>query len=468
MMTLLNRLLLIIAIGMLAQVQNAVAQEQPFEAANNQDEVVNIEAGAPDSSGKLTIFRSGDKAEVNRYISRVVELKRGKALEVLPHVLRAVALEKGTARVLEYRPDGDNGVRQFIQVVTTVDQMPSVVETIEALDLPDVTSNPGVVRYSLRTRFRRASELATVLKGTVLSGEGRIYADDITNTLFIEDSHSDGKAGLSQVEFYDVPPPQIEFDIQIIEVRDDDAGKLGLDWDAWKRALGGEFIASGNWIEGNGVNAGLDWLLTLDAPTLAEFLNFATQRNHAKVVQRIKVAGNNQQSAQLSHWRRLPNLNSTGSGRADQDTVPGEYEEGLSVLVLPNISTDMVTAEIIVRSAMLSGYDERDQPILTRQDFDTIVTLEDMQTLRIGTIEKEVAVRYKRGIPLLRDLPVLGFLFGVEGRRTEKSQLHIVATPCYCNMTIYNARMKGDPGDILRMHDSVLPEFIKLEMLPVE
>jgi hypothetical protein len=146
----------------------------------------------------------------------------------------------------------------------------------------------------------------------------------------------------------------------------------------------------------------------------------------------------------------------------------GKDEEGLAVCILPLIGAEMVTADVSVQAATLSGFDEQDHPILTRQDFNTNVSLRDGQTLRLGTVEREADVAYVRGIPGLKDVPYLGRLFGAKGTRKEKSQIHIIATPCYCNAAVYAARMKDAPGPVLKMNEVKLPEYIKLDMLPLD
>ena len=158
------RLGVIAVVSVLCVVPVALAQQQPPEATNGQDERVNVDVPTsmlPD--GTLSILRSGDKLETNHYVSEVVELQNGIAYELLPHVLKAVGPEKGSTRVMKYTPPDGGRTRYFIQVVTTEEQMPSVIRTIKALDLPDVKSSTGDARYAIRMKYRAASEVANVI-----------------------------------------------------------------------------------------------------------------------------------------------------------------------------------------------------------------------------------------------------------------------------------------------------------------
>ncbi len=484
------------------------AQQQPDVAVNQQDEVVNINAPPAGDDGRLTIFRSGNKQEISHYISKVIEIKNGAALELMPHVRQAVDLEKGGARAMRYDPPGGGKTRYFIQVVTTREQMPSVIKTIKDLDLPDVKGGVGDVKHAIRMRYRRATEVAEVLRNTQLSGLGNVYGDDTTNTLFVVDLASEMVGDLAYIEFYDVPSPQVQFDVQIVEVKKEDAGKIGLDWEAWKRSVGGQIDFTGNRFEGGDTFARIDSLLTIDASALADFLNYTAQQGNADIIKRVKVTSNNVIPAVVSTSKRVPyysyertdrdpgvieetNPNVDGAGEVGKNNRPfypldnpravsitpastftrtdtGIDLEGIAVTIQPVIGTEMVTAHIDIKANTLSGFDEQDRPIVEQQEFSSAVTLQNNQPLHIGTVEKSVTLKYRRGIPGLRSVPWLKYLFSVEGTKKEESKLYIIATPCFCNQMVYEARRLGEGKDILKQVDNQAPEYIKRSMLPLQ
>lgn len=109
-------------------------------------------------------------------------------------------------------------------------------------------------------------------------------------------------------------------------------------------------------------------------------------------------------------------------------------EEGLLISIAPIISTESVLAEIDIALNTVTGYDELDRPIVTEQNLTNRFTLQDNEEILLGTLERESVVEARRGIPGLKDLPVLPFLFSVESRQTERSRLFILATPHYSNV----------------------------------
>jgi type II secretory pathway component GspD/PulD (secretin) len=463
------------------------AQIQPETAVNHQDEQINLNKSVEADTSQFTIFRSGDKAEINNYISEVVELKYAVAYELLPHVLKAVRREKGDARTLKYKDPETGGTRYFIQVVTTRDQMPSVVETIQTLDLPGVTSSAGDTHYHQRMKYRRASEVANVIASTVLSGEGAVFADDVTNTLYIEDSQSDGERDVITAEFYDVPPPQVEFEVLAVEIEEDDAGDLGLDWTAWKRALGGQFQVAGSRIEGGEGFARLDALLTVDAQALASFLNYTVQTGTANVVTNTKLTASNDRPGILSSLRRVSSFEyetvfrdpdeffgprllarqevddrtqaptwivappsqsylrnrvdslAPGASGLDPSLQDGPKAEGIYLVIQPTVGTELVTAGIRVVVNSLSGYTRLDEPILSERTLDTLVTLKNDEPFALGGLDKETTANVRRGVPGLKEIPGLKSLFSVEKETRKRSKVFLVITPHFRNQVNFDS-----------------------------
>jgi type II secretory pathway component GspD/PulD (secretin) len=433
-----------VVVALLSFSFSGFAQTQPPEAVNNQDEVVNISSPPADKDGVLTIFRSGDKQQISRYISQVIELKGAEGYEIVPHVLKAVKLEGGTARTLKYKDPSAGKTRYFVQVITTERQMPSILQTIKSLDLPGMTSSEGDLKYAVRMRHRRASEVARIMENTSVSGEGDIYADDISNTLWFKDSVSDGLRNIAYVGFYDVPPPQVEFDIKVVELSESNIRKLGLDWDAWKRNISGEFNIGMTWLEGGFFDSNMDSLLTLDAAFLADFLNYTSRSGSSKVTQRARLTASNEKPAILSEAKPVANVDLKKAG---ESVAPAS--EGLFVAITPTIGTDLVTAQIEMTVKTLEDYDKLAQPQISTRDIKTMVTLEDQKPFLIGTAERESKGEYRNGIPGLKSIPILKYLFSVEVVRKSKSRVFVIATPSLKNQITYASRtIQGDKYEV--------------------
>lgn len=449
------------------------------DSVNRQDEVVNIVLGPGEGADEaLAILRSDDKLETNDYVSTVVELKNAIAYEVVFPVREAVGLEKGVARSVVTAPQDGSAPRQFIVFSTTEEQTPSILRMIEALDVRDVANTQGSTRYAYRARYRLASDLLTALRNTRLTQLARVFADDLSNTIYMDDTKFVMEKTMEYLSFFDVPAPQVEFDVRVFELQESDVRKIGLDWDAWKRSLGGSIGATGNLFEGLDKFARLDALLVLDASTLADFLNYTTQNGHARVLKRARITATNLQPAIISENRRVPfvtyerternlpnyvieekNVTTDASGEIDPGEEPvegprvvaivppvnsrrvdrGTDSEGLEIFIQPVIGADAITADIDVTLGTADDVDSLDRPIVTTQRVQNQVTLVNGQELLLGTLEREHTVKATRGIPGLKDIPYVGKAFGVEVSHKDSGRLFVLATPSFPNF-IYGAR----------------------------
>ncbi len=481
------------------------AQEQPEVARNAQDEVININREVPPDVSRFTVFRSGDKAEINTYVSHVIELEHAPGIELLPYISRAVALEKGSARPLRYTDPETGERREFLHVITTEQQMHSIIETIRAMDLPEVRHSTGLMQYHYRMRYRRASEVAAILEQTILMPESKATADDVSNTLYIADTAGYAARNIATAQFYDVPPPQVEFEVLAVEIEEADADKLGVDWDAWKRSVGGQFGFTASSFEGGDHFARLDTLVTIDAEALASFLNYTVRTGTGQTVTRSKVTASNQRPGVVSSLQRIPSfgyttvlrdgqvlreettgvrttrgshadaartaaisppsrsfLTDTSEGTArpgatarDPSLFDGEKSEGIYLEILPTIGTDMVTADLRVVVNSLTGYTRLDQPIIAERLIDTSLTLKNNEPFAIGGLDKETRVEQRSGIPLLKDIPGVKYLFSTKTDTARKSRIFMVITPQFNSQVLYKSRsltgsrLDEDPPHIL-------------------
>jgi general secretion pathway protein D len=82
---------------------------------------------------------------------------------------------------------------------------------------------------------------------------------------------------------------------------------------------------------------------------------------------------------------------------------------------------------------------------IIKREAETSVVLVNNQTLVLGGLIRERAEIQDRGIPLLKDVPILGYFFGAKVRTITKTELLIVITP----------RVIGTPIDAARVSDEI-------------
>ena len=91
--------------------------------------------------------------------------------------------------------------------------------------------------------------------------------------------------------------------------------------------------------------------------------------------------------------------------------------------IVPEFS--MVTGDVQVGDALIRN----PQPVVDSRKADTITLIDDGQTIVIGGLKQTSVTQTVDKIPLLGDIPILGFLFRFEGDETVFQELMIFITP---------------------------------------
>lgn len=405
----------------------------------------------------------------NNYIAKSYKIENAQAIEIQSYLLRSLAYEGGVVEVM-----GADGVKdesgktvQYLFVTAPDFMIPGITEMVEQCDRPgfkffdatglDFGGGPGAVSYV--GKHRTASELTAILAGTELGNVGAFlfppFADDSTNTIYIVENPTDIADDLAALEMFDQPPLQIELEVNIYEIDEGNAGKLGLDWDAWKSFIGGQFT-----YESTAPNTFFDsdtdiysTLLTLDAGALADFLNYTVQTGTARVVTstNLTVVNSEDNPGALSGGARgtatgtpaviesmtaipFTAFNYAGDSSVDgtngRNETPMAAEEGIRVEILPFIATESITLKVNAEVHSLIGYTPKtDYPMISSRTVNSVVNLRDGEPVVLGGLERTHNVESRVGLPLLKDIPLLGYVFGKESTDKTTSKVLISLRP---------------------------------------
>lgn len=434
--------LYLLAASLLSTAAFLPAQTQPAVAENRQDEVINLDRGVSSDTESFKILRSGDKAEINRYVTKVYHLQHANPYEVLPYLRTIATLEKGNV-VTAWNPREDGTAKAWIQVNVPDFQIPSIDAAVAAYDVPEFASIPGDVKFSYRTKYRSAVEVADFIRTSTLSPDGLIRADSTTNTLYVHDSPSDFRRVLAQIEFYDIPAPQIDVEVSIIELTDVDQTSLGLDWDAWKSALsGGATVArSSNRLEpdAGGVisDRASSWegLLSVDATAAARFLNYLVDQGKAKVHARTNITVTNGTLSALTSGTDVPAYlwvfnKDLGKSVLTRSATPATGE-GMSLALVPSVAMEAARLDVALALRSPVAIGKSGDPIFSEQEVQAQLTLQQEQLYKLGGVRRGVETIQRKGFPLLKDIPVVKYLFSNEARIIRQTELYVFLKPTW-------------------------------------
>jgi type II secretory pathway component GspD/PulD (secretin) len=169
--------------------------------------------------------------------------------------------------------------------------------------------------------------------------------------------------------------------------------------------------------------------------------NLGTQIDAAsfKLYQKV-VNWNPAHTVSWISWSEVPFTNdiSIQKGRKIETVAGPGY--GLKLTLTPKINSDASTLSIDITNTSLIGWTSDGKPRVDKdgQVKSDVMISNDGNRFIIGGIDKRELVRSVAGVPFLRELPVLGWVFAAESESTKRSRLVLVG----------ESRVYGTGGDL--------------------
>ena len=323
--------------------------------------------------------------------------------------------------------------------------------TLVILDTPAKIAQMAALIYNLdrptetrvfELRYAQADKISPKIQEAVSKGAGAIRIDERTNKIAITD-YPDKIVEIGKIiEAFDEKPRQVRIDAQIIEISPEkDEYKMGVDWDAWINKnlrlsnsvpLGGLAkvsigLAAGNQALGEKFDRKgiLDLLRTIGKTRILSSPSIMALNNQeAKILVGTKEAYVTSSTSQ------------SGSGTQVTAQAVNFVDVGIKLYVTPAINKDgFVTMKIKpeVSSSKLTDLTSEGKvtqvPIVTTSEAETVITLKDSATIVIAGLKKDKKENEIKKIPILGDIPLLGFPFRSVSSSLTKTELVIFLTP---------------------------------------
>ncbi|MEK6561458.1 MAG: type II secretion system protein GspD, partial [Nitrospirota bacterium] len=107
---------------------------------------------------------------------------------------------------------------------------------------------------------------------------------------------------------------------------------------------------------------------------------------------------------------------------------------GIQLKITPHTTeSDLIRLDIYQEISSLAGSvpvgTNQEVPITNKRSAETSVVVRDKETIVIGGLIKDDITVTERKVPLLGDIPILGYLFKYESRKKAKTNLMLFITP---------------------------------------
>jgi general secretion pathway protein D len=324
----------------------------------------------------------------------------------------------------------------------------------------------------------------------------QVFADKATNSVVISATRTAYNRLQSVLREIDTRRHQVFVEAVILEVQVDRLRQIGSDplqvIAAGSRgsvqAIGGfnrapEDLASlAQTISGIGTGATTGGALTvLNTINVRAFLQLLMNLTDTNVLSTPQVMAADNQKAKIVVGENRPFPTGQAQGITGGTLVTIERKDvGVTLEITPQVlENDLVRLEIKQEITAISesvaqtiGTGNATVPVgptTTKRAMETTTIARDKQTLVIGGLVRDNVTLSERKIPLLGDIPLLGWLFRFQSRQVEKLNLLVFLTPHIIrdevDMVELNQRKAADVGTLQRENRIEEPTRLKQEMI---
>ena len=370
--------------------------------------------------------------------------------------------------------------------ISTVARLKEERQALRAAEDAQTELEPLRIAYE-RVNYARADEAFIDKVKGVLTDRGSVTFDDRTNTIIIRDI----QAGIGDAEHLirelDVQSPQVLIEANIVEATEDFARGLGVQWGyrysggpqtgtptgvnfPGSIGVGGSGLGVGL-APGTGTGAGpaatavpfladfpvpsgfgsgfgpgagsaLDLALgSLDgSSTLVARLTALEEEGKGKVISRPRVITMNNVAATIQSLTilrvKLPSTGTvintgTGGAAGTASTATEKINTGITLVVTPQVSADGFVLMNIYAKSSLPDFSRTVEGIPTEiaREANSNVLIKNGETVVLGGIFRHTADDRESGIPFLRSIPALGWLFKRSLENNRQEELLVFLTP---------------------------------------
>jgi type IV pilus assembly protein PilQ len=303
----------------------------------------------------------------------------------------------------------------------------------------------------IQINYAVASEFADLIKNedtSILSDRGSVSVDERTNTLLIRDTEKSIEDIKRMVSILDIPVRQVIIEARMVTVKDNLNEELGIRWGA--TSAGSNNNATSGTLEGaNDANAGF-------VPSIADRLNvnlpvvnpagaiaFQVARladgtildleltamekeSKGEIIASPRITTANQKEAYIEQGVEIPYQEAASSGA----TATQFKKAVLSLTVTPHITPDdKIILDLVITQDTISDVQSGSAPAIDTQRIGTQVLVDNGETIVLGGIYQQAIISSVSKVPVLGDIPYLGFFFRTSTDFSEKKELLIFVTP---------------------------------------
>jgi len=346
---------------------------------------------------------------------------------------------------------------------------------IDRITMKDPTAPPPLFTKVVQLKYAGVSNILAAAESVLTDKRSKVLTDPRTSQLIVVATDPEQQAVETLVTQLDKPTRQVLIETRLVEVSSNPQTSKGVDWTG---TLGGQNVSFGNNVDGgqggryshtqtyetNSVTGGYNVLnnygpnsllntpglladtakglnpstFFLDADGLSAVLSFLNTSTDAKVVSTPRIVTLDNETANISVTRTYPiftvqagTQNTAGGSSVTYSNV------GTVLAVTPRISAnDYIWLSVVPEVSSFFGNFSANiggtvfqAPQFDTRTIRTDVLVPNSNTLVLGGLVQDSPRANYTKVPVLGDIPGLGFFFRSENKSLSKDNLLIFITP---------------------------------------
>jgi general secretion pathway protein D len=362
--------------------------------------------------------------------------------------------------------------------------MEDIGDLIEKLDIPTPTGTGRINVYYLenadaeevskvlasltekRPGAPQAAGQAPTIKGVIaaeLEGGVKVTADKATNSLIIIASLNDYQTIVDVIKKLDIRRRQVYVEALVMEINLDNARDLGIEFRAAAEigkdgaivsgtnygfqgnlnelllglAAGNPLLFSGTGLLAAGIGGSVTLPDGTEIPAIAAVLRAAQTSDNINVLSTPHLLTLDNKEAEIIVAENIPFITSQSRDTTNLANVINTVERqdvGIILRFTPRINeSDFVSLDIYQESSAVQATSlltiSEVGPITNKRSAKTSVLVKSGDTVVLGGMMQDTVTNNESKVPILGDIPLLGYLFRFSSVKHEKTNLLIFMTP---------------------------------------
>lgn len=278
------------------------------------------------------------------------------------------------------------------------------------------------------------------------AGEPLLLPDDSRNLILIRALTPDYTRLVKLMERLDNMPRQVLIEVMVAEVTLNDSWQFGIEWALKNNQLkidgtkyGQTFTTNFESVVPSAANTyGFAYSVFRNGNDIVALLNALADKTDISLLSSPQILVLNNEEAFVNVGDQVPILTSqsvpitTTTTDLFQTSTIQYKDTGTLLKVRPRINYDGVVILDIdqqISNAVVNTKGGTESPIITTRELKTRLAVKNGQSIMMGGLIKKDNTNTQSKVPLLGDIPLLGWLFKYENQDNKRTELLVTITP---------------------------------------